>query len=139
MANKYALQSFCIQLGSGTPVTVDAGSLWASGSAVVTGAPSMFTSSFSIGGTGTPVTNTNPVPVSVTVSGGTVTAISINGGSSVGTSGTFTVPSGGTIAVTYSVAPTFTVADIPPAAGFPGVNGVHAGYLAAHASGPQIS
>lgn len=140
MANKYALQSFCIQLASGAGVTVDAGSLWASTSAVVTGAPALFTSAFTVGASGTPVVNTNPVPVSVTVSGGTVTAISISGGASVGTSGTFTVPSGGTIAVTYSVAPTtFTVADIPPAAGYPGVNGVHAGYLAVHSGGPQIS
>lgn len=140
MANKYALAPFVMQLASGTSVFVDAGSLQASGGAIVTGAPSLFTSAITLAANGVAAPNPNPVPVSVTVSGGTVTAISINGGASVGTSGTFTVPSPGSIAVTYSVAPTtFTTADIATMAGNPHVNGIHAGYLAAHASGPQIS
>ena len=42
--------------------------------------------------------------------------------------------------VTYSVAPTFAVADIAPAGGtYPGVNGVLAGYLAVYPNGPQVS
>ena len=146
MANKYALVPATVQLASGASVFVDAGSLWASGSAVVTAAPAIFTSAITLGATTVAAPNPNPVPVSITISGGTVTAISISGGSSVGTSGTFTVPAGGTVAVTYSVAPTtFTTADIAPAAGnyghghFPHVNGVHAGYLAVHSGGPQIS
>ncbi|HEY5989174.1 MAG TPA: hypothetical protein VIV12_22755 [Streptosporangiaceae bacterium] len=118
---------------------VDAGSLWDSAGAVVTGAPSLFIATFTIGATGVAVANPNPVPVSVTISGGTVTGISISGVSTGQTSGTFTVPVGGTISVTYSVAPTFTVADIAPAAGNPFVNSVLAGYLAVHPNGPMIT
>lgn len=140
MANKYATAPGVVQV-SGTAIFVDAGSLWSSSSAVVTAAPGLFTTAMTLPGTSAvPVANPNPVAQSVTISGGTVSAISINGGSSVGTSGTFTVPVGGNIAVTWSVAPTFTVADIAPAGGtYPFVNGVHAGYLAAHSGGPQIS
>ena len=140
MANKYALAPFVIQLAGGQPIFVDAGELQSSTGAIVTAAPNLFTSALTLAATGQPAANPNPVPVSVTVSGGTVTAISINGGASVGTSGTFTVPVGGTIAVTYSVAPTtFTTNDIPPVAGWPYVNSVLAGYLAQHPSGPQAS
>lgn len=139
MANKYALQPASVQLSGGASVFVDAGSLWDSASVVVTGAPGLFTTALTLAASGTPRVNTNPVPVSVTVSGGTVTGISINGGSSAGTSGTFTLQPGDSIAVTYSVAPTFTMADIAPVAGYPYVNSVLAGYLAAHPSGPQVS
>jgi hypothetical protein len=56
------------------------------------------------------------------------------------TTGTFTIPPGGSITVTYSVAPTFAVADIAPAAGtYPFVNSVLAGYLASYPNGPQVS
>lgn len=56
----------------------------------------------------TPVTNTSPLPATVVISAGTVTNVLVNG-VSVGTGdGTYTVPSGATIAVTYSVAPTWT-------------------------------
>lgn len=128
-----------MQLASGASVFVDAGSLWDSASAVVTGAPALFTSALTLAASGTPRVNTNPVPVSVTVTGGTVTAISINGGSSVGTSGTFTLQPGDSIAVTYSVAPTLTMADIAPTAGYPYVNSTLAQYLAVHPNGPQVT
>jgi predicted nicotinamide N-methyase len=54
------------------------------------------------------VAQINPfsVPATVTVAGGTVTAIAINGTSTGVTSGTFTVPVAGTITLTYTVAPT---------------------------------
>lgn len=57
--------------------------------------------------------NPNSVGVNQTVSGGTVTAIAVNGVTTGATSGTFYVPAGGSITVTYTVAPTFTTA-YPP-------------------------
>ncbi len=138
MANRYAIQPGVVAIGS-AQVFVDAGSKWDSASSVFTAAPSLFTTQQSIAASTQNSVNTNPVAQSVTISGGTVTAISINGGSSQGTSGTFTLQPGDKIAVTYSVAPTFTVADIAPAAGtYPFVNSVLAGYLASYPSGPQV-
>lgn len=52
--------------------------------------------------------NNTGVPVIVTVTGGTVTQITVNGTATGLTSGAINVPAGGTIAVTYSVAPTWT-------------------------------
>ena len=64
----------------------------------------------------TPVTNGNPLAVLVTITGGTVTLVTVNGGT-VATSSpaSAVVPTGGTIAVTYSVAPTWTwaTAELP--------------------------
>jgi hypothetical protein len=136
VANKYALQPFVIQLSSGAMHFVDAGAMRDSASAVVTAAPAMFTTAMTGGSSGSPVLNPNPVPVSVTISGGTVSQIAISGVNTGQTSGTFTIPVGGSITVTYSVAPTFTMADIAPAAGWPFVNSVTAGYLAANIAGP---
>jgi len=51
--------------------------------------------------------NTNPFPVAVTVTAGTVTVISVGGVSSGLTAGVLVVPAGSTIAITYSVAPTW--------------------------------
>jgi hypothetical protein len=47
-------------------------------------------------------------PVAVTVTGGTVTVISVNGTATGQTSGTVVVPTAGTITLTYSAAPTWT-------------------------------
>ena len=139
MASKYALSPFVMQTAGGGDLFVDAGSLWDSASAVVAGVPSAFTSPLTLAASGAPAVNPNPVPVSVTVSGGTVTAIAVDGTATGLTTGTFTVPAGGSVTVTYSVAPTaFTTADIPPSAGWPGVSGVLAGYLAAYPHGPQV-
>jgi hypothetical protein len=56
----------------------------------------------------TPASNTSNRPATVVISGGTLTNVSVNG-VTVGTGdGTYTVPGGGTIAVTYSAAPTWT-------------------------------
>jgi hypothetical protein len=74
--------------------------------------------------------------VSVTITGGTVTVIAVNGVVTGLTTGTFTIPPGGSITVTYSVAPTFAMADIAPAAGVGGVTGVLAQYLANVIAGP---
>ena len=136
MANKYALAPFSIQLASGAQHFVDAGAMRDSASAVVTAAPSMFTTAMTLAATGVASLNPNPVPVSVTITGGTVTVIAISGVTTGLTTGTFTVPVGGSITVTYSVAPTFAMADIPPAAGAPFVNSVLAQYLAANIAGP---
>jgi hypothetical protein len=55
----------------------------------------------------TPIQNPNPFPARVVISAGTVTAVAVNG-VTVGTGdGTYIVPTGGSIAVTYSVAPTW--------------------------------
>lgn len=56
----------------------------------------------------TPVSNTSAMPMTVVISGGTVTTVLVNGVSAGSGDGTYTVPQGGTIAVTYSVAPTWT-------------------------------
>lgn len=135
MANKYALQPFNIQLAPGASHFVDAGAMRDSASAVCTAAPLMFTTAMTIGATGVAALNPNPVPVSVTITGGTVTVIAVNGVVTGLTTGTFTVPVGGSITVTYSVGPTFTMADIAPT-GSPYMTGVHAGYLSSYIAGP---
>jgi hypothetical protein len=121
-------------------VFVDAGSLWPSANAVVTAAPALFATAMALGATTVPVLNPNPVAQSVTITSGTVTVITVNGVVTGLTTGTFIIPPGGSIAVTYSVAPTFAVADIAPVAGsYPFVNSVLAGYLASYPNGPQVS
>ena len=135
MANKYALQAFTMQLASGASHFVDVGAMRDSASAVVAAAPSMFTSALVLGANAVPALNPNPVAVSVTVSGGTVTVIAVSGVVTGLTTGTFTVPAGGSITVTYSVAPTtFTTADIPPTGAT--VGGRLAQYLAVYPAGP---
>jgi hypothetical protein len=52
--------------------------------------------------------NTNAYPVSVAISGGTVTAVFVNGVQVGSGDGTYIVPSYGAISITYSVAPTWT-------------------------------
>ncbi len=135
MANKYALQPFTIRLASGADHFVDLGAMRDSASAVVTTAPSMFATAMTLAASTVASLNPNPVPVSVTITGGTVTVITVGGVVTGLTTGTFTIPPGGTIAVTYSVAPTFTMADIAPAAGGL-VNGVLAQYLGNVIAGP---
>jgi hypothetical protein len=62
--------------------------------------------------------NTNLYPVNVVISGGTLTAVVVNG-VTVGTGdGTYTVPSAGAISITYSVAPTWVWSNANGAAGF---------------------
>lgn len=61
----------------------------------------------SVPSSATPAANTSPLPATVVVSGGTLTNVSVNGVTAGTGDGTYTVPSGGTIAVTYSVAPTW--------------------------------
>jgi len=62
----------------------------------------------SVPASGTPVTNTSPLPATVVVSGGTGTNVTINGVAQGTFDGTYTVPSGQAISLTYSVAPTWT-------------------------------
>lgn len=53
------------------------------------------------------VQNTNPNPVTVVITGGTMTAVVVNG-VTVGTgAGTYVVPAGGAISMTYTVVPTW--------------------------------
>lgn len=60
----------------------------------------------------TPVTNTNAWPVFVTITGGTLTQVFVNGVQVGTTAGTYVVPAFGTISVTYSVAPTWAWAGV---------------------------
>ncbi len=106
-----------------------------SASAIVAAAPLMFTAAMTLGATTVASLNPNPVPVNVTISGGTVTVIAVSGVVTGQTSGTFLIPAGGSITVTYSVAPTFTMTDVAPAGGT-GVTGVLAQYLAGSIAGP---
>jgi hypothetical protein len=58
---------------------------------------------------GTPVANTSPLPATVVVSAGTGTNVAINGVPQGTFDGTYVVPpNGGTITLTYTVAPTWT-------------------------------
>jgi hypothetical protein len=58
-------------------------------------------------------TNTSGQNALVTVSGGTVTVVSVGGVPVGSVAGTFLVPAGGTIAVTYAVAPAWTWLALP--------------------------
>jgi len=137
MANRYALQGFTIRLASGADHFVCAGALRDSASAVVSAAPSMFTTAMTLSATTVASPNVNPVPVSVTVTGGTVTVIAVNGAVTGLTTGTFTVPAFGSITITYSSAPTFAVADVAPGS-WPAsaIDGALAAYLVAYPAGP---
>jgi hypothetical protein len=140
VANRYAIAPGVVQLASGASVFVDAGALFASAGAVVTAAPALFATAMTLGANTVASLNPNPVARSITITGGTVTVIAVNGVTTGLTSGTFTVPAGGSITVTYSVAPTFTDADpVPTAGAYPFVNSVTAGYLASYPNGPQVS
>ena len=134
MANKYALAPFTVTVG-GVTQFVDVGAMRDSASAVVSAAPSMFTTLMTIGATTVASVNPNPVPVNVTVTGGTVTVIAVNGITTGLTTGTFLIPAAGSITITYSVAPSFTMTDVAPAS-LPTVTGVLAQYLATYVAGP---
>jgi hypothetical protein len=136
MANKYALQAFTVRLASGADHFVEQGALRDSASAVVATAPLMFTTAMTLAATTVAAPNPNPVPVSVTITGGTVTVIAVNGVVTGLTTGTFTVPAFGSITITYSAAPTFAVADLPPGSWGAAISGELAAYLAAYPAGP---
>lgn len=61
--------------------------------------------------TGVGQANYFPYPVAVTITGGTVTAIEVNGNATGLTAGTVWVPAGGYIAITYSAAPAWSWAN----------------------------
>lgn len=140
MTNRYAIAPGVVQLGSGASVEVTPGALFASGGAVVTAAPALFATAMTLAATTVASLNPNPVARSITITGGTVTVIAVSGVVTGQTSGTFTVPVGGSITVTYSVSPTFTDADpVPTAGAYPYVSALQAGYLASYPNGPQVS
>lgn len=62
----------------------------------------------SVPASGTPVTNTSPLPVQVVITGGTMSAVVINGVTVGSGAGTYTLPAGQSITLTYTVAPTWT-------------------------------
>jgi hypothetical protein len=59
----------------------------------------------------TPVTNTTGQQVSVAITGGTMTNVSVNGSTVGAGAGNYQLPPGGTISMTYTVAPTWTWTD----------------------------
>lgn len=63
--------------------------------------------------TGVAQYNNNAFPVVVTVSGGTVSGIAVNGTATGLTTGAINVPTNGTITLTYTVAPTWVWAAAP--------------------------
>lgn len=72
-------------------------------------------------------TNSNAWAVAATITGGTLTAVTVNGVQVGTTAGTYWVPASGTINITYSVAPTWTwVASGVDAAGTATVAGQNA-------------
>jgi hypothetical protein len=64
-----------------------------------------------------PVQNTSALPYTVVVSAGTVTLVTVNGVTVGAGDGTYTVPAGASIAITFSVAPTWTWTAAPGAFG----------------------
>jgi hypothetical protein len=73
--------------------------------------------------------NTNAYPVSVAVSGGTVTAVFVNGIQVGSGDGTYIVPGYGSISITYSVAPTWVWSGIASTSSQPVTDGVIVGSL----------
>lgn len=71
--------------------------------------------------------------VAVTVAGGTLTAVTVNGAQAGTTAGTYLVPAGGTIAVTYSAAPTWAWA-LPVTSGAVSAGGTALPFAAGGAS-----
>lgn len=68
----------------------------------------LWTTAPSLAATTVPMENTSGFPVTVDVSGGTVTVIAVNGVTTGITSGTVRLRRGDKLAITYSVAPTVT-------------------------------
>jgi hypothetical protein len=99
-ANGYGTE-WCKQLTSGlrTDTTATNGASWDSAGAL---------SAPSVPASGTPVKNPSSTLVTVVITGGTMTNVAING-VTVGTgAGTYTLPPGASITLTYTVAPTWT-------------------------------
>lgn len=93
------------------------------------GASSIYTtvSQIVLGATGVAAFSNNPFPVQQTITGGTVSAIAINGVNTGLTSGTFWVPAFGNVTVTYTGAPTtFTTAGVAPVSQVSGLAGISA-------------
>src|SRR6266700_3999828 len=68
-----------------------------------------------------PAVNSNPFPVSVLITAGTVTVVSVSGVTQfTGTNVTAVVPPGGSISLTYSVAPTWAWKNVPASSYAPG-------------------
>jgi hypothetical protein len=110
--------------GFPAPGTADSGGYFlgfvASGTAagVNGGAGSITTPSIPTSGSSHPVTNNTGVDVIAYITGGTVTVVNVDGVTTGATSGPFYIPSGGTIYITYSVAPTWVWAPAAAPAGF---------------------
>lgn len=62
----------------------------------------------SVPASGTPQANVSSLPVTVVITGGTMTAVVINGVTVGAGAGTYTLPAGQSITLTYTVAPTWT-------------------------------
>lgn len=105
--------------GGATGALVNGSFIWP-GVFVNNGAVTLFVqvatvNAITLAATGVAAYNNNAFGVNATVTGGTVTGISISGTATGATSGTFFVAAGGTVAVTYSAAPTLTTAGVSTA------------------------
>ena len=99
-------------------LTADVSAAWpATWSEVVNQAANSPVSTPAVPASTTAQYNNSGQAVAVTVTGGTVTVISVSGVTTGLTTGTVIVPAGGSIAISYSVAPTWAWAAIPAASG----------------------
>lgn len=62
---------------------------------------------------GTPVANVSGQPMQVVITGGTMTNVSVNSVTAGAGAGTYTVPAGGFIVMTYTVAPAWAWSFVP--------------------------
>jgi hypothetical protein len=100
MANGYAQEwGYLVTPGIRTDTGATNGTAWDGGAGFTTPAVPAST---------TPVTNTSSLPATVVIAGGTMTNVAVNGVTAGTGAGTYTVPAGGTISLTYTVAPTWT-------------------------------
>jgi hypothetical protein len=84
--------------------------------------------------------NNNAYPVNVSVTGGTVTVIAVNGTVTGLTSGTFFVPAGGTLTITYTVAPALASSGVvgPSGVAASPLNGVVCDVFAGQSTDPNL-
>ena len=114
-----------IRIGGAASMADDVRNIQAPGSNVVQ--QNALNPTVSVPASTTAQTNVYGVPMIVTVTGGTVTVIAVNGVTTGLTSGSFLVPSGGTITLTYSVAPTWTWTQFSAYAAAPSASGTVTG------------
>lgn len=92
-------------VGIGAPTNAGASAVTGGGAG---GAGATSVSTPGMPASATNVTNSTGFPVSAIITGGTISSVKVNGVQVGTTAGTYTVPNGQTISITYTVAPTWT-------------------------------